>query len=168
MMHSTPQQKQSTTDVAQMFAATRQQGLGEEVKRRILMGTYALSAGYYDAYYKRAQQIRTLIRQEMATALSKYDALLSPVAPTAAYKVGEKTQDPLAMYKGDLMTVNLNLAGLPAVTLPCSTTSVDGQRLPIGVQFIGRAFGEVELLHLAHVFEQTLNLDLGLPACVGA
>jgi len=123
-------------DLKAMYNATRQAGLGDEVKRRILMGTYSLSAGYYDAYYKRAQQVRALVRDEMAAALEKYDVLICPAAPTPAYKLGEKTTDPLAMYKGDLMTVNLNLSGLPGCVVPCGFTQAeggDGPRLPVGL-----------------------------------
>ncbi|GAX77434.1 hypothetical protein CEUSTIGMA_g4879.t1 [Chlamydomonas eustigma] len=146
--------------LGEMYTHTRGQGLGPEVKRRILMGYYALSAGYYDAYYKQAQQVRTLVREEMLSALSQYDALVTPTAPSPAYKVGEKSSDPLAMYKGDLMTVNVNLSGLPAIVVPCGSASIsDGsgnqKSLPIGLQIIGRAFGEVELLEIAHTYEQT-------------
>lgn len=147
-----------------MYNETRSEGLGSEVKRRIMMGTYALSAGYYDAYYKRAQQVRTLTQQEMEAALAKFDVLVSPTAPTPAYKIGEKTADPLAMYKGDLMTINLNLAGLPAVVVPCGTMEEDGQVLPVGVQIIGRAYGEVELLKVAHAFEVTKQHVTAQPA----
>lgn len=146
-------------ELREMYGKTRHAGLGSEVARRILMGTYALSAGYYDAYYKRAQQVRTLIQREMGTALQSYDALLCPAASTPAYRLGEKASDPLAMYKGDLMTVNLNLAGLPAVCLPCGfAEQPGGAKLPVGVQMIGRAFGEAGLLQLAHVFEQTAGV----------
>ncbi|KAL5547414.1 hypothetical protein UlMin_002645 [Ulmus minor] len=127
---------------------------GHEVKMRILMGTYALSAGYYDAYYKRAQQVRTIIRKSFKAALDEHDILISPAAPSAAYKIGEKKNDPLAMYAGDIMTVNVNLAGLPALVLPCGF--VDGG-LPVGVQMIGAAFEEEKLLKVGHIFEQTLQ-----------
>jgi aspartyl-tRNA(Asn)/glutamyl-tRNA(Gln) amidotransferase subunit A len=139
-----------------MYDATRGRGLGAEVKRRILMGSYALSAGYYDAYYRRAQQVRTLVGREMGAALGRYDALLCPAAPTPAYRLGAKAADPLAMYAGDVMTVNLNLSGLPAVTLPCGFAAEGGSGpLPVGLQMVGRAFGEAALLELAHAFEQT-------------
>jgi aspartyl-tRNA(Asn)/glutamyl-tRNA(Gln) amidotransferase subunit A len=137
-------------DLRELYLSSRAH-LGSEVRRRILMGTYALSAGYYDAYYKRAQQVRTLVSREMSCALASADALLLPVSPTTAYRLGEKSRDPLAMYKGDLMTVNVNLAGLPAVTLPCGVH--DG--LPIGMQIVGKAFGEADLLSLGHIYEQT-------------
>lgn len=156
-------------ELRSMYGKTRHEGLGSEVARRILMGTYALSAGYYDAYYKRAQQVRTLVQREMGAALQQYDALLCPAAPTPAYRLGEKTSDPLAMYKGDLMTVNLNLAGLPAVCLPCGFAELpDGGKLPVGMQMIGRAFGEADLLQLAHVYEQTAGVTAGTQPSVFA
>eukprot|EP00899_Mesostigma_viride_P013064 jgi/Mesvir1/21759/Mv04164-RA.1 len=142
-------------DIVGMYGATRDNGFGPEVKRRILMGTYALSAGYYDAYYKRSQQVRTLIQRDFTNALSSTSALLCPVAPTSAYRLGEKSSDPLAMYLGDLMTVNVNLAGLPAISIPCGVGE-DG--MPIGMQLIGRAFDEQQLLTIAHAFEQTNSL----------
>ncbi|KAK3241282.1 hypothetical protein CYMTET_48937 [Cymbomonas tetramitiformis] len=138
-----------------------EKGFGAEVKRRILMGTYTLSAGYYDAYYTRAQQVRTLVRAEISEALKDCVALLSPVAPTPAYPLNSKVSDPLAMYVGDLMTVNVNLAGLPAISLPCGFTDSGNSSypsLPVGVQLIGGAFKEVELLSLAHTFEKTFPI----------
>uniref|UniRef100_A0A061S6J9 Glutamyl-tRNA(Gln) amidotransferase subunit A, chloroplastic/mitochondrial n=1 Tax=Tetraselmis sp. GSL018 TaxID=582737 RepID=A0A061S6J9_9CHLO len=138
-----------------LYKATRRDGLGDEVKRRILMGTYSLSAGYYDAYYKRAQKVRTLVREEMSAALEQYDVLVSPAAPTPAYKIGEKSEDPLAMYKGDLMTVNVNLSGLPACVVPCGEAADGDALLPVGLQMIGRAFGESDLLEVAHTYEVT-------------
>lgn len=148
-------------DLAGMYCGSRGAGLGDEVKRRILMGTYALSAGYYDAYYKRAQQVRTLVQQELVGALSRFDALVTPTAPTPAYRLGEKSTDPLAMYKGDLMTVNVNLAGLPAIVLPVAFAPAaggSGHQLPIGLQLVGKAFDEAGLLRLAHAYEQTAEL----------
>lgn len=130
------------------------EAFGPEVKRRILMGTYALSAGYYDAYYKRAQQVRTLVTREMESSLrSDFDVLLSPVAPHVAFKIGEKTRDPLEMYKGDLMTINVNLSGLPAISIPAGIRG----NLPVGIQLIGRAFDESTLLRVADVFFETNN-----------
>lgn len=142
-------------DLRSMYLASRA-AMGNEVRRRILMGTYALSAGYYDAYYKKAQQVRTLISTEVVATLRSYDALLSPTAPTTAYRFGEKSKDPLSMYKGDLMTVNVNLVGLPAIALPCGFGS---EGLPVGMQLIGKHWGEAELLEIAHVFEIT-NLHM--------
>lgn len=149
--------RQPAVSLRSMYNETRQEGFGEEMKRRILMGTYALSAGYYDAYYKRAQQVRTLVQQALNSALQQYDLLMSPVAPTTAFKIGEKTDDPLAMYKEDLMTVHLNLAGLPGISIPCGYE--DGTKMPVGLQLIGPAFGEAALLETAHIFEQTMQLQ---------
>eukprot|EP00775_Hariotina_reticulata_P006114 gene6114-6353_t len=145
----------AAADLKDMYSTTRGEGLGPEVKRRILMGTYALSAGYYDAYYKRAQQVRTLVQQEMQAVLRRYDVLICPTAPTAAYKIGDKSSDPLAMYKGDLMTVNLNLSGLPGIVVPCGFVNEAGVQLPVGLQLIGPMFGEQQLLKIAHAYEQT-------------
>jgi len=151
-------QRSESGNLRDMYKGTRHDGLGAEVKRRILMGTYALSAGFYDAYYKRAQQVRTLVRQEMVAAVEGCDALLSAVSPTAAYKFGEKLSDPLSMYKGDLMTVGLNLSGLPAIAMPFTIdTSANELGLPMGVQLIGQTFGEAKLLEVAHIFEQTVQ-----------
>ncbi|KAK9829343.1 hypothetical protein WJX72_005273 [[Myrmecia] bisecta] len=157
--------EQGDGDLREMYERTRKAGLNGEVKRRILMGTYALSAGYYDAYYKRAQQVRTLVRSEMNRALEQCDALLSPVAPTPAYKIGEVADDPLQMYKGDLMTINVNLAGLPAIAFPCGFDTVTAaHKLPVGLQLIGRAFGEADIIQMAHVFEQTADFAYGVPS----
>ena len=132
---------------------TRSEGLGAEVKRRILMGTYALSAGHSDAYYKRAQETRRLVEMDLNSKLSEYDALLTPAAPTPAYELGGKVNDPLAMFSGDVMTVNVNLAGLPAVVVRAGTVMENGATLPVGLQMVGRPFGEAELLDVAHTFE---------------
>ncbi|OAY60655.1 glutamyl-tRNA(Gln) amidotransferase subunit A, chloroplastic/mitochondrial [Manihot esculenta] len=150
--------KQAVADELNMlYGDSRAQGFGPEVKMRILMGTYALSAGYYDAYYKRAQQVRTLIQKSFKAALDANDILISPAAPSAAYKIGEKKNDPLAMYAGDIMTVNVNLAGLPALVLPCGFVEEGPAGLPVGVQMIGAAFDEATLLKVGHIFEQTLQ-----------
>ncbi|GLT38776.1 hypothetical protein SLA2020_130020 [Shorea laevis] len=147
----------SADELNSLYEDSRAKGFGPEVKMRILMGTYALSAGYYDAYYKRAQQVRTLIRESFKAALDENDILISPAAPSAAYKIGEKTSDPLAMYAGDIMTVNVNLAGLPALVLPCGFVEGGTDGLPVGLQMIGAAFDEEKLLKVGHVFEQTLQ-----------
>ncbi|KAH7430279.1 hypothetical protein KP509_09G091800 [Ceratopteris richardii] len=144
-------------DLVSMYGNSRSQGFGQEVKRRILMGTYALSAGYYDAFYKKAQQVRTIVQTDFKNALKDCDLLISPAAPTAAYSIGEKTNDPLAMYAGDLMTVNVNLAGLPALVVPCGFTAGEGQKLPVGLQFIAAAFDEERMLRAGHIFEQTIG-----------
>ncbi|OAY70728.1 Glutamyl-tRNA(Gln) amidotransferase subunit A, chloroplastic/mitochondrial [Ananas comosus] len=140
-----------------LYGDSRANGLGHEVKMRILMGTYALSAGYYDAYYKRAQQVRTLVKKNFNEALNEHDILITPGAPSAAYKIGEKTEDPLAMYAGDIMTVNVNLAGLPALVVPCGFVEGGAAGLPVGLQLIGSPFSEEKLLRVGHIFEQTLQ-----------
>ncbi|HET6350236.1 MAG TPA: Asp-tRNA(Asn)/Glu-tRNA(Gln) amidotransferase subunit GatA [Candidatus Krumholzibacteria bacterium] len=129
-----------------VYRLTREEGFGAEVKRRVLLGTYVLSAGYYDAYYRRAQQVRTLIIRDFATAFATCDAVLLPTAPTPAFKLGEKIDDPILMYLNDIFTIPVNLAGLPAVSVPCGTSP---EGLPIGAQLIGRAFDEVTVLRAA-------------------
>jgi aspartyl-tRNA(Asn)/glutamyl-tRNA(Gln) amidotransferase subunit A len=130
---------------------TRQHGFGPEVKRRIFLGTYALSAGYYDAYYKKAQQVRTLIRREFEEAFARYDVLLTPTSPTLPFKFGERTDDPVQMYLSDVCTIPVNIAGVPAISLPCGF-SQDG--LPIGLQLIGPSLGEEAILRAAYAYEQ--------------
>ena len=137
--------------IEQLYERSRSEGFGAEVKRRIMLGSFVLSAGYYDAYYKKALEVRTLIGQEFDRVLKTCDMILSPVAPTTAYRLGEKTGDPLQMYLGDIYTVPVNIAGLPALSLPCGK---DAAGLPIGMQLIGRAFGEAELYQVAYAFEQ--------------
>ena len=140
-----------------MYDATRGTCIGGEVKRRILMGTYALSSGYYDACYKRAQQVRTLVRRGLDEALDGRTCLLLPAAPTVAYKLGEKADDPLAMYAGDLMTVPASLAGLPSIVLPCGMAPAsDGASMPVGVQLVGPAFSERRLARVAAALERAL------------
>jgi len=143
----------SYQDVDSMWEAmekTRQFGFGDEVKRRIMLGTYALSAGYYDAYYLKAQKVRTLIRQEFDRAFSKFDALVTPTSPTVPFKIGEKVDDPLQMYLSDVCTLPINIAGLPAISIPAGFA--DG--LPIGMQIIGKPFGEETILKIAYAYEQ--------------
>ncbi len=139
------------TDLLQMYRSTRSQGFGPEVQRRIILGTYALSAGYYDAYYGKASQIRTLIKNDFQTAFAACDAILSPVAPTPAYRIGETLDDPLTMYLSDIFTLSANLAGIPGISVPCGF-SEDG--LPIGLQIMGRHFNETILFKIARQFEQ--------------
>ena len=155
--------RREAPDMAGTVAGSRGAGLGAEVKRRILMGTYALSSGFYDAYYDRALRMRRRIKEEHEGALREYDALLSPCAPSPAYEFGAKTSDPLQMYLGDLMTVNVNLAGLPGLSLPCGFCEEGGQTLPVGLQMIGPALGEAQLLADGHVLEAALGLDLRPP-----
>ena len=143
----------SNQDAGSMWEAlekTRQHGFGAEVKRRIMLGTYALSAGYYDAWYLKAQKVRTLIRQEFDQAFEKFDALVTPTSPTAPFKIGEKTDDPLQMYLSDVCTLPINIAGLPAISIPAGFA--DG--LPIGMQIIGKPFSEETLLKIAYAYQQ--------------
>ncbi len=138
-------------NLREMYFETRDEGFGEEAKRRILLGTFVLSAGYYEAYYLKGQKVRTLIRRDFENAFKEVDLLLSPTAPTAAFKIGEKANDPLAMYLSDILTIPVNLAGIPAISIPCGFTSAG---LPIGLQLMGRPFDEETLFRAAHAFEQ--------------
>ena len=138
-----------------MMFATRGQGFGAEVKRRIMLGTYALSAGYYDAYYGQAQKVRTVIAQEHAELFQRYDLLASPTSPTVAFRFGERTANPLAMYLADLLTIPSNMAGLPGISIPCGLS--DG--LPVGLQLIGPQFGENTLFRGGHALEQAIAFD---------
>ena len=140
-----------STDLQELYFQTRSEGFGAEVKRRIMLGTYALSAGYYDAYYRKAQQIRTLIREDFARAFAACDILLSPVAPTTAFRLGEQLDDPLQMYLNDIYTASVNLAGIPGISVPFAT-GADG--LPIGVQLLAPPLEEARLLRMAHALEQ--------------
>ena len=138
-------------DIVRLFCRTRAEGFGAEVQRRILLGTYALSAGYYDAYYLKAARVRRLIKQDFDAAFEMVDVIMCPTSPTAAFRLGERTGNPLAMYLADVFTIPANLAGLPAISIPCGFTS-DG--LPIGLQIIGKPFDEVGILRVAHRFER--------------
>ncbi|UAJ74054.1 Asp-tRNA(Asn)/Glu-tRNA(Gln) amidotransferase subunit GatA [Synechocystis sp. PCC 7339] len=138
-------------NLMKMYTQTRAKGFGAEVKRRIMLGTYALSAGYYDAYYLKAQKVRTLIKQDFDQAFTKVDVLVCPTAPTTAFKAGEKTDDPLSMYLSDLMTIPVNLAGLPAISIPCG---FDDNNLPIGLQLVGSVLGEEMLFRVGYAYEQ--------------
>ena len=140
-------------DPIELYAKTRGAGFGPEVKRRIILGTYVLSSGYYDAYYLRAQKVRTLIRQDFLKAFEKVDAIVTPTAPTAAFKIGEKSDDPLQMYLSDVFTISCNLAGICGVSLPCGFTR--SPKLPIGLQLLGKPFGEEVMLKIAHAYEQS-------------
>jgi aspartyl-tRNA(Asn)/glutamyl-tRNA(Gln) amidotransferase subunit A len=141
-------------DIIEMYSRTRDEGFGAEVKRRIMLGTYALSAGYYDAYYLKASQVRTLIRQDFDRAFERFDVLVGATSPTVAFRLGEKTDDPLAMYLSDVCTIPVNMGGLPGMSIPCGF-SADG--LPIGLQLVGKALGEETLLRSAHAFEQSTD-----------
>jgi aspartyl-tRNA(Asn)/glutamyl-tRNA(Gln) amidotransferase subunit A len=143
----------SIQDAESMWEAmekTRQYGFGPEVKRRIMLGTYALSAGYYDAYYLKAQKVRTLIRQEFNQAFERFDALITPTSPTVPFKIGEKVEDPLQMYLSDVCTLPINIAGIPGISIPAGF--VDG--LPVGIQILAKPFAEEMLLRVAFAYEQ--------------
>jgi aspartyl-tRNA(Asn)/glutamyl-tRNA(Gln) amidotransferase subunit A len=140
--------------LSEMYRRSRDEGFGAEVKRRIMLGTYALSAGYYDAYYLKAQKVRTLLTRDFNEAFKKVDAIVTPTSPTAAFKLGEKANDPLAMYLADIYTVTADLAGIPGISIPCGATK---ESLPIGLQILGKHFDESTLLRLAHAYEQAQN-----------
>jgi glutamyl-tRNA(gln) amidotransferase subunit A len=141
--------RESNEDVEKMYVESRTKGFGDEVKRRIMIGNYVLSSGFYDAYYKKASQVRRLIRDDFSKALKEVDVLLTPVSPTTAFKKGEKITDPVQMYLGDIFTVSINMAGLPAISVPAGF--VDG--LPVGIQLIGNYFREDLLFNISHKFE---------------
>jgi aspartyl-tRNA(Asn)/glutamyl-tRNA(Gln) amidotransferase subunit A len=142
---------EEANELRSMYRRTRDEGFGAEVKRRIMLGTYVLSSGYYDAYYRKAQQVRTLIRQDFLKAFESCDAIATPTTPTPAFKIGEKTDDPLAMYLNDIYTCTANLASIPGISIPCG---LSGDGLPIGFQLLGADWSEATLLRLAHAFEQ--------------
>jgi aspartyl-tRNA(Asn)/glutamyl-tRNA(Gln) amidotransferase subunit A len=146
-------------DLLSLYLNTRKSGFGAEVKRRILLGTYVLSVGHYDAYYLRAQQVRTLLRQDFIRAFEKCDVLATPVSPTTAFKLGEKSNDPLAMYLSDIFVTAINPAGVPALSVPCGFA--DG--LPVGLQLIAPHFGEPTLFRVGHAYQQTTNWHLRRP-----
>jgi aspartyl-tRNA(Asn)/glutamyl-tRNA(Gln) amidotransferase subunit A len=143
------------TDPTDLYCKTRGAGFGAEVKRRIILGAYVLSSGYHDAYYLRAQKVRTLIRRDFLEAFEKVDAIITPTSPTAAFKIGEKTDDPLQMYLSDIFTISCNLAGICGLSLPCGFTAAP--KLPIGLQLLGKPFGEETILQLAHAYEQSTS-----------
>lgn len=144
--------RQDGKDLLDMYMRTRAEGFGPEVKRRIMLGTFALSSGYYDAYYRKAQQVRTLLKNDFEKAFEKVDLIATPTAPTVAFRFGEKTTDPLQMYLSDIFTISVNLAGVPAISLPCGFAA---NGLPIGLQIIGRHFDEASILKTAYAFEQS-------------
>ena len=139
------------TNLKELYKNSRSEGFGAEVKRRIILGTYVLSSGYYDAYYKKAQQVRTLVKNEFSKAFEKYDVILTPTAPNVAFEIGTKSNNPLEMYLADICTVSVNIAGLPAISIPCG---VNGDNMPIGMQLIGNKFEEEKILNVAYKFEQ--------------
>jgi len=153
--------RENADNLIAMYQATRAKGFGAEVKRRIMLGTYALSAGYYDAYYKKALQVRTLIQRDFTDAFTKCDIILTPTSPTAAFRSGEKVEDPLVMYLSDVFTISANLAGLPGISLPCGFNS---KGLPIGLQLIGKAFDEQTLLRVTQTYQSQTDWHTKRPA----
>ena len=141
-------------DLIDMYMRTRDEGFGAEVKRRIILGTYALSSGYYNAYYKKAQQVRTLIKEDFEKALENVDVIVTPTTPTPAFRIGEKTDDPLQMYLTDIFTLSVNLAGVPGISIPCGFTA---RNLPVGLQIIGKHFDEESILKIAYAYEQATD-----------
>jgi aspartyl-tRNA(Asn)/glutamyl-tRNA(Gln) amidotransferase subunit A len=154
----------STDNLLEMYGRTRAEGFGAEVKRRIILGTYVLSSGYYDAYYLRAQKVRTLIRDDFTRAFEKVDAIICPTAPETAFKANDRTGDPLKMYLADIFTIACNLAGNCGLSLRCGFADVDGARLPIGLQLLGKPFAEAQLLQIAHAYEQSTEWNKERPA----
>ena len=150
-------------DLLDFYGRTREEGFGAEVKRRIILGTYVLSSGYYDAYYVRAQKVRELIRQDFARVFEKVDALVSPTTPETAFKLGERTADPLKMYLADIFTNAANLAGICGISVPCGFAKVDGHQLPVGLQFLGKALDEARLFQIAHAYEQSTDWHKARP-----
>src|SRR5262245_28582285 len=154
---------ENSRDMLDLYGRTREAGFGPEVKRRIILGTYVLSSGYYDAYYLQAQKVRELIRQDFAKAFEKIDALISPTSPVPAFKLGERTADPLQMYLADIFTIAANLAGVCGISLPCGFAEEDGQRLPIGLQLLGKPLDEARIFQFAHAYEQSTDWHKARP-----
>ena len=153
-----------TENLLEMYARSRAEGFGPEVKRRIILGTYVLSSGYYDAYYLRAQKVRTLIRDDFTKAFEQVDAIICPTSPEPAFKAGDRSDDPMKMYLADIFTIACNLAGTCGVSLPCGFATTDGAKLPIGVQLIGQPWKEAQLLQIAHAYEQSTPWHKEKPA----
>jgi aspartyl-tRNA(Asn)/glutamyl-tRNA(Gln) amidotransferase subunit A len=147
-------------NLIELYKKTRAEGFGDEVKRRIMLGTFALSSGYYDAYYKKAQKVRTLIKKDFEDVFEKYDVIVGPTTPTPAFKIGEKTSDPMTMYANDILTIPVNLAGVPAISVPCGFLN----GLPLGLQIIGKHFDESTIYRVAHAFEQHTDYHKQKPA----
>jgi aspartyl-tRNA(Asn)/glutamyl-tRNA(Gln) amidotransferase subunit A len=147
-------------ELMEMYQETRSEGFGPEVKRRIMLGTYVLSSGYYEAYYRKASQVRTLIKEDFEKAFDQCDVIITPTSPTPAFRLGEKMQDPLQMYLSDIFTISVNLAGVPAVSIPCGFSK---EGLPIGLQIIGRHCEEERIIQAAYTFEQNTDHHLKRP-----
>lgn len=154
---------ENPANLLDQYCRSRAEGFGPEVKRRIILGTYVLSSGYYDAYYLRAQKVRTLIRNDFSEAFAKVDALICPTSPEPAFKVGDRSDDPLKMYLADIFTIAANLAGIPGISLPCGFATVAGTRLPIGLQLLGKPFEEAQLLQIAHAYEEATEWHKARP-----
>src|SRR6516225_7847058 len=152
------QRARGVRTLSEMYRRSRDEGFGAEVKRRIMLGTYALSAGYYDAYYLKAQKVRTLLTRDFEEAFQKVDAIVTPTSPTAAFRLGQKSNDPLAMYLADIYTVTADLAGIPGISIPCGETK---EKLPIGLQILGKHFDEATILRIAHSYEQAAGVPRG-------
>jgi aspartyl-tRNA(Asn)/glutamyl-tRNA(Gln) amidotransferase subunit A len=150
-------------DVLDLYGRTREEGFGPEVKRRIILGTYVLSSGYYDAYYLRAQKVRELIRRDFASAFEKVDALISPTSPVPAFKLGERVGDPLQMYLADIFTIAANLAGICGISVPCGFAELNGHHLPIGLQLLGKPLDEARILQIAYAYEQSADWHKARP-----
>lgn len=149
----------NAANLIEMYKQTRAEGFGDEVKRRIMLGTFSLSSGYYDAYYKKAQKVRTLIKKDFEDVFQKYDVIIGPTTPTPAFKIGEKTSDPLTMYANDILTIPVNLAGVPGISVPCGFAN----GLPLGLQIIGKHFDESTIYRTAHAFEQATDFHKQKP-----
>ena len=159
---------ENPSDMLDLYGRTREEGFGPEVKRRVILGTYVLSSGYYDAYYLHAQKVRELIRQDFAKAFEKIDALISPTSPVPAFKLGERTADPLQMYLADIFTVAANLAGICGISVPCGFAETDGHRLPVGLQLLGKPLNEGRILQIAHAYEQSTDWHKARPSIANA
>jgi aspartyl-tRNA(Asn)/glutamyl-tRNA(Gln) amidotransferase subunit A len=153
----------NVTGLLDHYGRTREEGFGAEVKRRIILGTYVLSSGYYDAYYLRAQKVRTLIRNDFTAAFEKVDAIICPTSPEPAWKIGERSDDPLKMYLADIFTIAANLAGNCGISIPCGFADIGGKKLPVGLQLLGKPFDEENLLKIAHAYEQSTEWHLQRP-----
>ncbi len=151
------------TGLLDHYGRSREEGFGPEVKRRIILGTYVLSSGYYDAYYLRAQKVRTLIRDDFTKAFEKCDAIICPTSPEAAFKAGDRSDDPLKMYLADIFTIAANLAGICGISIPCGFANLEGRQLPIGLQLLGKPFAEAQLLQIAHAYEQSTDWHKAQP-----
>ena len=154
---------ENITGLLDHYGRTREEGFGPEVKRRIILGTYVLSSGYYDAYYLRAQKVRTLIRNDFTAAFEKVDALICPTSPEPAFKIGDRSNDPLKMYLADIFTIAANLAGICGISIPCGFAEANGKKLPIGLQLLGKPFDEANLLKIAHAYEQSTDWHKAKP-----